>query len=705
MLILSVLTCAWLVSLSVFGQSVPMINTVAGDGRVFRGWGGPAVNVALAGPNSLTTDGHGNLYFADEIYNVVGRIDSAGNVFRVADGGSFDRTGESADFQPGGIAADASGNVYVADQDNARIWKVSPDGTASLFAGCTCYGWGEGVPAKTTYLGGITGIALDAAGNLFVTDLYHHVVRKIDTQGNIQTVVGYVTSEWTQNPGFGGDGGPATQALLNGPNDVAFDSAGAMYIADKGNGRIRKVTPDGTISTFAGGGTALPSDGLAATVIQLVSPNSVATDYENNVVITDTWHHIVLRVSPAGIVKIVAGTTLGPGFSGDGGPAPNAQLAQPMAVRADPLGNVYIADYQNGRIRKVDGSGVITTVAGDGGTNYGGDGGLAGLALLDTPLGVAIDSQGDLFIADTGNNRVRKVDASGTITTVAGTGQPGYSGDGGNALAAALNGPASVAVDAKGDVYIADTKNQRVRKVDGNGVITTIAGSPSGGWYCGDGIPATMACLGVPHGVAIDSSGLLWIADAGDNRIWRVESDGTIRSVAGNGNAGYSGDGVPATSTSLWAPNVVLPDDRGGFFIGDTLSNRVRYVDAFGTIRTVAGIGEGGVNGATKATEAQVELPSGLALGRDGSLYISVGSQLVWRVTPDGQIHFFVGSGMGAASGFAGDGGPALGALLHNPSGLAMDSYGNLYVADSLNNRLRKITMNEHLVRRHLSRR
>lgn len=698
-----------LISISVSGQPVPLINTVAGSGRVLRGLGGPAVDVALAAPFYLASDTKGDLYFTDKKYNVAAKIDPAGKLWWVAGSGIF---GMSPDVGPAdqanfryaeGIALDALGNVYVADTENSRVRKITPDGTATTIAGCDCVTWGEGGPATQAWVTFPTGLTFSATGELYIVDNAHSVVRKIDAQGNIHTVVGFVEDPPQSNPGFGGDGGPANKALLNSPTKVAFDSSGIMYIADSGNSRIRKVALDGTISTVVGGGTALPSDGLAATAIQMAMPSDVVTDSQNNLIITDTWHNIVLKVTTTGTVKVIAGSLIGSGFSGDGGRAVNAQLAQPAGVALDAAGNLYIADNGNGRIRKVDGSGVITTVAGNGETNFAGDGGPAILALLDGPMGNAVDSQGNLFIADTGNNRVRKVDVGGTITTVAGTGQPGYSGDGGNALIANLNAPAGVAVDNKGNVFIADTKNGRIRKVDSSGVITSVAGSSTGAWYCGDGIPATTACLGAPQGVAIDASDNLWIADSGNNRIRRVGSDGIIQTVAGDGNSGFTGDGVLATTTGLWSPYVVLPDTKGGFYIADTLNMRVRYVNASGVIDTVAGNGEGGDSPGTLATEARVEFPSAIAVGRDGSLYIGGGGSDVLRVTPDGHIGRIAGdeNPYSALSGFTGDGGPALGALLNLPSGLAMDAAGDLYVSDMRNDRVRKITMNAYLVRRH----
>ena len=331
--------------------------------------------------------------------------------------------------------------------------------------------------------------------------------------------------------GYSGDGGPATSASLNAPAGVAVDASGDIFISDDTNNRIRKVNPSGVITTVAGTGSA--------------------------------------------------------GYSGDGGPATSAQLRGPTDVVVDSAGNLYVADAGNSRVRKVSSSGTITTVAGNGGSGYSGDGGPATSAALASPVGVSLDTGGNLYIADFGNNTVRKVNPSGTISTLAGTGSSGYSGDGGPGTSAKLNTPTSVSAGA-GAVYIADAGNARVRAVGAYGVITTVAGTGSAG-YSGDGGPATSAQLEYPVGLAVDSSGDLFIADFFANVVRQVSPSGTITTVAGTGSAGYSGDGGPATSAQLRNPARVDLDRAGNFYISDFGNNRVRQVQALGTPATVPG--------------------------------------------------------------------------------------------------------------------
>ena len=338
------------------------------------------------------------------------------------------------------------------------------------------------------------------------------------------------------------------------------------------------------ITTFAGTEFTFPRTPLPALSAPLGQVAGVAVDTHGSVYIADTGNNLVLQYTPDGQLTVVAGNGIA-GFSGDGGLATSASLNYPGGVAVDSAGNLYIADSNNSRIRKVSG-GTITTIAGDGAYGYSGDTGPATSASLQFPEGVAVDSAGNLYIADMENNRIRKV-SGGTITTIAGKGDQGFSGDGGPATAASLNFPSGVAVDSAGNLYIADQNNSRIRKVSG-GSITTFAGNGNQG-FSGDGGPATGASF-IPFGVALDSAGTLYIADPLNNRIRKV-SGGTISTVAGNATLGFSGDGGPATNASLNYPEAVAVDSAGNLYIADTLNNRIRKVSG-GTITTVAGNGK-----------------------------------------------------------------------------------------------------------------
>jgi sugar lactone lactonase YvrE len=342
----------------------------------------------------------------------------------------------------------------------ATMETVSGDGGEQL---------GDSGPAKSAGLCGPTDVALDAEGNMYISDTGDYcsgpggdTVRKVDPHGTITTVAG------TGEAGFSGDGGPATKARLDFPSAVAVDREGNLYIADGSNYRIRKVDKDGIITTFAGTGEAR--------------------------------------------------------HSGDGGPATSAQLREPACMVFDAQGNLYLADYTS--VRKIDPSGTITTVAGTGRFGFSGDGGPATEAKL-TASDIALDGKGNMYISDTENNRIRMVDRDGIIHTVAGTGKEGYSGDGGPATKAALALPIGIALDSEGNLYIACHHNSRVRKVDRNGKITTVAGTGEMGFNREKG-PATKVMLNQPWGLFLDNdSGDLYIADAFNSRIRALRLDGS----------------------------------------------------------------------------------------------------------------------------------------------------------------------------------
>jgi sugar lactone lactonase YvrE len=328
--------------------------------------------------------------------------------------------------------------------------------------------------------------------------------------------------------GFPGDGGPATNASLT-PASVAVDASNNLYIADPDKNLIRKVYPNGIITTVP-------------TNVALDIPSGVAVDASGNLLIAESGGNIVWRLDSSGVLAIVAGTGA-TGYSGDGGPATNANLDFPESVAVDASGNLFIADQDNGLVRKVDTNGIITTVAGNyfGSRGYSGDGGPATNATLLGPCGVAVDGLGNLIISDTFNYRVRRVDKNGIITTIAGNGKVGRLGDGGPATNAEVNLPYGIAIDASGDLFIADRVDNRIRKVDTNGIITTVAGTGVHS-YSGDGGAATNANLNNPIGVALDASGNLYIADYENNRVRMVDFGGVPNLAINNVLATNAGE-------------------------------------------------------------------------------------------------------------------------------------------------------------------
>ncbi|NDC42592.1 MAG: hypothetical protein EBZ77_13770, partial [Chitinophagia bacterium] len=312
--------------------------------------------------------------------------------------------------------------------------------------------------------------------------------------------------------GYSGDNGAAVLGKLSNPYDVATDRKGNLYIADYGNGVVRKVAPTGVITTVAGNGSiGYSGDGGAATTASLSNPIGVAVDTNDNLYIADYNNHVIRKVSANGIISTVAGNATH-GYSGDGGAATAAALNYPIGLETDRNGNLYICDYLNSAIRKVSASGIITTVAGSGTNGYSGDGGAATAAQLGYPRCFVVDTTGNLFIADYANQVIRKVNTSGIISTFAGTGSTGYTGDGGPASAATFNTPYGIALDGSGNLYVSEKYNYVVRKISTSGYISTYAGNGLPG-YMGDGNDASNCKLDQPMGLAVDTNNNVYICD------------------------------------------------------------------------------------------------------------------------------------------------------------------------------------------------
>jgi trimeric autotransporter adhesin len=606
------------------------LAVVAGTGTSGdSGDGGPATGATLGNPMGVAVDRQGNLFVSDTLNRRVRRVDAlTGIITTVAGNGKASRLkgdGELArdvSVIPYALALDDHGNLFIGDANRIRRVDASTGIITTVAGNGQGTFSGDGGAATSAGIGPIWGLALDAHSNLFLTDMVNNRVRRVDAAtGIITTVAGNGAA------GFRGDGGPAVSASLNWPYGVTLDNQGNLYVGDQKNHRVRRLdTITGIITTVAGNGLAgFHGEGESATSAGL-SPGGVAVDGHGNILIADPGNHRILRVEAKGGTLT---TIAGGGAGGDNGPAIEAIVAGPTGVAADSSGDVFIAEYDSERIRRVDvATGVITTVAGNGTEGFGGDNGPATEASLFQASAVAVNAQGDLFIADPLSERVRRVDAqTGIITPVAGG---GYGGDGGPAVEARLNVPQGVAVDRSGNLFIAEARGNRVRRIDREtGIITTAAGGGRDRKAIGDGGPATNATLDSPWRVAVDAQGNLFIAEAWGGRIRRVDGatgtittvsknlrsaqdvavdvqgnvfvaltgdrnasqskdirilridavTGSTTTVAGDGSYGCGGDGGPATDASLGSPQRIAVDAHGRLLIADTANNRVRMVE------------------------------------------------------------------------------------------------------------------------------
>ena len=563
-----------------------IITTVAGNGQSqYTGDGVLATSTSMD-PRSVAVDTSGNLYIADEENYRIRKVSVSGVITTVAGTGTSGYGGDGGPATAAqigfctSVALDPAGNLYFTDVDHNRIRKVTSDGKISTIAGNGSYQYGgDGVAAA---LSGIDpfAIAFSSNGDLYVADQYNNRIRKIakGAAGLISTVAGNGTL------GYGGDNGPATSAMLANPASISVAADQSIYVADQGNFRVRKIAPDGTITAFAGSGV---KDGGQAIDAYLNFPDGIALDAGANLYIADSGDHRIRKVDATGKITTFAGRGI-QGFT-DGGQAAKVLLSQPADVAIDSKGNVYIADSGNFRIRKVVSSGQISTFAGTGDEGFSGDGGQATAAAIGSVTSLAFDAADNLYFADLSFFHVRKITPAGIITTIAGNGQTDFAGEGVPATTAQLF-PVALTVDHTGNIYVADWLNDRVRKIDGAGIITTVAGSGGTG-FGGDGGPAKAAELFGPSGVAIDESGNLYIADSFNFLVRRVDKSGTISTIAGTGTPLYSGDGGPALLAQL-APFRLATDNAGGILVTDLINDRIRKLTLLVAARLVATAGD-----------------------------------------------------------------------------------------------------------------
>ncbi|MDW7692310.1 Ig-like domain-containing protein [Flammeovirgaceae bacterium SG7u.111] len=716
-------------------------------------------------PRYAAIGANNNIYVSDMYNHLIRKIDADGNVTVYAGigvPGSEDGDRESASFQsPQGIVIDQNGNLFVADNGNQKIRKISSDGTVSTLAGNGSQGSIDGSGATASFLYP-SGLAIDSEGNIYVADTGNNKIRKITSGGIVSTVAGSGQQ--------GSNNGSANEASFYSPIGVAIDEHKNLFITDSWNNLIRKITPDGQVSSFAGSGSQGSQDGQGINA-SFYRPSEIILDKNKDFIIVDTYNHKLRRLSKKGEVTTIAGSGL---LGTKDGKAIDASFYYPFGMAIDKNGDFYIIDTNNNLVRKlvstVDGLNLsgkpanqdvgdheitlivsdgidsveqaftitvenvndvptfkstpvltvkedslysyeievedldgdeltvsvkgelpgwislikiggindmdVATVAGNG--SFGFVDGVGVSAMFKNPYSVAVHSSGQIYVADTYNNRIRKILPDGTVSTLAGNGDAGFKD--GVGQSANFNSPSGVAVDELGNIYVADTGNNRIRKILPNGIVTTIAGGEAG---FADGVGSS-AMFSAPFGIAIDDSENIYVSDVLNNRIRKILPDGMVRTLAGNGNEGFAdGNG---SSAMFKYPYGVAVDLHGQVYVADTYNNRIRKILPDGTVSTLAGNGELGF-AEGKGDAAIFYFPHGIAIDEYGNIYVADSeNQRIRKVLSNGTVSTIAGQG---DSGFV-DGAGNL-AKFSMAWGLAVDMTGVIYVADSDNHRIRKV--------------
>ncbi|QPJ63197.1 MAG: hypothetical protein G3M70_15470 [Candidatus Nitronauta litoralis] len=578
-----------------------------------------------------------------------------------------------------GVTVDKSGNIFLSHRSQNRVRKVGLDGKITTVAGNGAAGFsGDGGPALDAALNFPAGLCIGPDEDLYIADRNNHRIRKVDKHGIITTVAGNGLPEFT------GDGLKAVEASLHFPSDIACQNNGGLIFSDRSNSRIRKVDTNGIITTIAGMGEPdFGGDYGMATEALLKYPFGVELDAKGNLYIADRGNNRIRMVRPDKTIVTIAGDG-NHFFSGDYGPAPRASLAYPTDVVKDEEGNLYIADRNNNRIRRVDPLGIITTLMGIGEYEYNGDNEVASETSLHLPFALAMAPGNRLIVVDRSHFRVRQVDLkTGDIKTIAGNGKALFKGDGGPGLGASLRSPTGIVVKGDGSVIFSDKQSHRIRRVDPNGFIHTIAGTGKQGNE-GDGGPADHAALFLPGEMALDSKENLYVVSpvGRGSLIRKISPDGIITTFAGMGGHGSKGDGGKAIDAAFSMLKDITIDSNGNMYLVDYSNRNIRKITPNGIISTIA------PNAINSLPDHEVHI-NGIAVDKKGNVFFSdSGSSKIRKISPDGKISIFAGNGDFEDSG---DGGPAIEAGIRSPGGLKFGPEGDLYIIEETSNRIRKI--------------
>jgi len=663
--ILFVIVCGVFLLCAAVGFSQPItINTFAGYAGS-NGGDGVGGNARFNHPHGLAVDGAGNVYIADTDNHTIRKMTPSGAVSTIAGlagvSGSDDDTGNKARFfRPQDVAVDSAGNLYVADTGNHTIRQVTPAGVVITVAGLAGVSGNASGNGSDARFNQPLGIGLDSSGTIYVADYGNGMIRKI-------------TPDLVVNP----------LVSLSGPQGVTVDSAGYIYVADYASSTILKVTSSGNLSTLAGSANNYGSINSNGTNAWFYYPAGVAVDSLGNVYVADYFNNTIRKITPAGAVSTLAGCA--GNYGSNDATGTNALFYGPQGIAVDANFNVYVADTENSTIRKISPAGVVTTLAGSPSAGFANA--MRGAARFDWPAGVAADNTGNLYVADAQNSIIRKITPIGAVSTLAGSGI--YGSADGTGINAQFYGPQSIAVDSSGNVFVADTANHTIRKITPTGVTTTLAGSAgNNGSADGNGVNAEFY---QPQGIATDNAGNLFVADTWNHTIRKITSAGVVSTLAGLAENPGSANGTNSNARFNW-PMGMAVDSSGNLYVTDYFNHTIRKITQVGTnwvASTVAGMA--GVSGNTDSTNSNARFfqPRGIVVDNANNLYVvDSGNHTIRMITPV-ETNWVVST----VAGWTGVSGSADGvgsnARFNSPAGITIDSMGYLYVADSANNTIR----------------
>jgi sugar lactone lactonase YvrE len=687
----TILTCAVLVNAIAPMARAQSIYTpytfanFAGQPTVAGAANGVGTNAQFSLPEGLALDARTNLYVADLQNNQIRKVGPDGTVTVVA--GSLGLAGYADGVGLGApqfnllmaLAMDTATNLYVADTGNNTIRKITPAGAVTTFAGQAGVAGNLNATGTNATFHTPTGVGVDSSGNVYVSDQLNRTIRKITAAGAVSVFAGTQSVQGTND-------GQGTLAQFSTTTAVTVDSANNVYVADNGANTIRKITSGGLVSTFAGvGRISGTNDGTGSSAL-FNSPQALAVDAANNIYVADTGNHTVRMITPAGLVTTIAGAaTLNGSLDGTNS---GARFDTPRGISVDSSGNIYVSDAGNGILRKIVHSGanwIVSTIAGTAGALNGFADGTNGAVKFHNLYGMVTDAAGNVYVVDRSNVAIRKMTPAGQVTTFAGT--PGVTGSvDGTGAAAVFHQPGSVAVDNGTNIYVADVQNYLVRKitpVGTNWIVTTLAGNPTKiGTNDGVGIGALFSQI---HGLAADNSGNVFASDLGNLTVRKITPGGTVSTFVGAPSKGGGTDGT-GTGARLSGPVGIAVSPTGGFVLVDGYS--IRTISTAGVVTTIAGCPSGGCTNAQGNVDgpgltARFMFPGGVAVDSAGNIYVAdtygdtirklTGSGTNWNVTT-------LGGAAGQASYSDGTGSAA---RFNNPMGMAVDGLGNVYVGDS----------------------